>query len=619
MESLSEFDSEQDETVGDGEEFDEFDIDLACPACGAELIDDALFLAHRVCSTCRRHFWIPARERLDLLLDPGAFTETNQELVSLDPLVFHDGLPVADRLAEAREQTGVADAVVTGTGEIGGESSVFVALDLAVIGSNIGILAGEKIALAMELAISRRLPLIAICSGANGRGFEGVLSLVQLARLASLAGRMHLAGLPLIAIASHPTSGAVQLAFANQADLLFAEPGAHIGYDAAQRTGEPAESLLARGEIDAIVDRGAQRELLTTLLRLFARRGVPRPRPDEPLAEHDTALAWEEVRVVHRVDRPAATDYLHHLAPRFIELHGDRIGADDETIAAGIGRIDGVAVAILCLSRVGAGISAGAYRKASRLIRLAAHLEMPVIGLIDPPPSDDGVPTAATAAALSAFLGHVTQAPVPLVGVALGEIRGAAAFPFAIADRLIMQEHALLTMPQAESAATAKDCLRWGIASAVAREPGAGAHVDLAAAADQLEIAISNALADLAGSSPRRLLDERARRLRTLGMASPETRESLKIEIRELQEWQRLVSRSFDDLRQRWELRPMSLPTFSGKPTMPHLPAKMNLPTISLPKFSFKKPDLAEIAERMSNARRATTRRADPPAEKDAS
>jgi hypothetical protein len=117
----------------------------------------------------------------------------------------------------------------------------------------------------------------------------------------------------------------------------------------------------------------------------------------------------------------------------------------------------------------------------------------------------------------------------------------------------------------------------------------------------------------------RRLLDDRGRRLRTLGMASAEVREPVNVEIRELQEWQKLVTRSFEELRQRWEHRQLALPTFSGKPSLPHLPGKMALPAISLPKFTFKKPDFSEFADRMATARKNAARRADPPPERDVS
>jgi len=601
----------------DNAEFDEFDLDLTCPTCGADLIEDEMFRVHRVCSACRRHFWIPVRERLELLLDAGSFAESNEELVSLDPLIFHDRLPVADRLAGTREQPSISEAVITGFGAIGGEQAVFVALDLAVIGSNIGILAGEKISLAMEAAISRRLPLVSVCSGTNARGFEGVLSMVQLARLASLAGRMHLAGLPLIAIETHPTSGNVQLGFANQADFVFAEPGAHIGFETSSRTGALAETLLERGEIDDVIERARQREHLTVLLNLLARRGVTRPRPDEPIAAGETVSRWRDLRLVRRDDRPRARDYVERLSPSFIRLHGDRAGADEQSVTIGIGRIDGVAVAILGVDRHVGVLGAGAYRKASRLLKIATHFEMPMVSFIDPPVDADGAAVANAGSALSSFLGHIVQAPVPLVSVLLGEVSGASSFPFAIADRVPMLEHAVLTIPQAERAASARDCIRWGIATEIVREPEDGAHADPRAAAHQIEIAVSNALAELSGMGSRRRLDERARRLRSLGMASAEIRASVDVEILELQEWQKLVSRSFEDLRQRWQ---SNLPAFSAKPSMPHFSGKMNLPTISLPKFGFKKPDFSEFADRMAAARKtAATRRADPLVEKDAS
>ena len=592
---------------------DEFDFDLTCPSCGSDLIDDELFGVLRVCSICRRHFWMPVRERLALLLDSDSFVESNEALLSLDPLVFHDRLPVADRLAEAREQPGVSDAVVTGFGAIGGENVVVAALDLAVIGSNIGILAGEKIALAMEAAISRRLPLVAFCSGVNSRGYEGVLSLVQLARLASLSSRMHLAGSPFIAIATHPTSGIVQIGFANQADFIFAEPGAHLGFEPLLRTGEPAETLLKRGEIDDVVDRGQLRERLTTLLNLLARRGVTRPRPEEPIPPSESGARWDDARLLHREDRPRARDYIQAISPSFIELHGDRAGSDDSSVTIGLGRIDGVAAAMLAVDRDRGALREGAYRKASRLLTIATHLEMAVVTFVDPP-SAAASPNAGSA--LPSFLGHVVQAPPPLVSVVTGEVSGAASFPFVIADRMVMQEHALLTIPHGEIAANARDCLRWGIAAAIVREPDGDSYADRAATARQIEIAVSNALAEISAIGPRRLHDERARRLRSLGMASADIRASVDVEIRELQEWQKLVSRPFEDLRQRWQT---NLPALGGKPSMPHFAGKMNLPTISLPKFAFKKPDFSEFADRMAAARKsAVTRRAEAPADRDA-
>src|SRR4051812_22581224 len=105
------------------------DFELDCPTCGINLLGSELFDRFRICPTCHRHFSLPARERLALIVDPDTFQETNAALISVDPLVFHDQLPFPDRLAEAQERSGVSEAVITGLGEIGGQPAVLALLD----------------------------------------------------------------------------------------------------------------------------------------------------------------------------------------------------------------------------------------------------------------------------------------------------------------------------------------------------------------------------------------------------------------------------------------------------------------------------------------------------------
>src|SRR5829696_7032539 len=153
---------------------------LACPSCGVELTGTNAFETYRVCPGCHRHFPIPGRERLRLLVDEESFRETNAALVSLDPLVFRDLLPVPDRLAPA---------------------------------------AGEKILLAMETAAARRLPLIALCTAGGARTQEGLLGLIQAPKIAAAAARLHRAGVPFVSVLAHPATGAAWTALANQADI----------------------------------------------------------------------------------------------------------------------------------------------------------------------------------------------------------------------------------------------------------------------------------------------------------------------------------------------------------------------------------------------------------------
>ena len=613
---------------------------LACPSCGVELSGTEAFETFRVCPGCHRHFPIPARERLRLLVDADSFRETNAALVSLDPLVFRDLLPVPDRLAEAAERTGgpgggVGEAVLTGTGTIAGGEVVLVVLDHAFLGASIGPVAGEKILLAMDTAAARRVPLIALCTAGGARTQEGLLGLIQAPKIAAAAARLHRAGVPFVAVLAHPATGAVWAALANQADIILAEPGARIGPGGGHGSdaAEAAEELLSRGMLDGIVDRTRLRGTLATLLGLFADRGAYRPTPDprpptpdssgEPIAARRRVAGWQEAGLARHPERPRANDYLERLVTEWIELHGDRAGNDDAAIVAGLGRIAGIPVAIIAGQR-GQPAGAGAFRKAERVLRLAGHLELPVLTLVDTPgfASGPGSDPAQTTAAIAGVIGLTGLLPVPVVSVVIGEAAGAAGMCLGIGDRILIQEHAVYTVggaartdrraaePLAASRTlTAAECRRLGVVDAVIPEPSPAAHADPAAAARALSAAIASALTELAGVGPRRLLDDRAAKLRSLGQTTPEGREAARREVRELQELQRTLARSLGDLRERLEER--GLPRGLHLPPMPQLPQIPLAEAVrdrvhfdpALPTVEWARAELVERAVRLSARR----------------
>lgn len=610
-------------------EFHTIDETLACPTCGVELTGTPDFDIYCVCPTCHRHFPIPARDRLRLLVDSETFRETNAALVSLEPLVFRDLLPVPDRLAEAAERagsgpgSGVSEAVLTGTGAIGGHQAVLIVLDHAFLGGSIGPVAGEKILLAMESATSRRLPLIALCTAGGARTQEGLLGLLQAPKIAAAAAAMHRTGVPFVSVLAHPATGAVWTALATQADIILAEPGAHVG-PSGQQSGveqvETSESLLARGLIDGVVDRPHLRETLSRLLGLFADRGAYHPAPfasfaiATPSGETDAArrraAGWEEARLAHHPERPRAEAYLTRLVTDWVELHGDRTCQDDGALLTGLGRIAGAPVAVIA-SQGTRVATAGAFRKAKRILRLAGHLELPVVAFIDAPGAEAGHDTAPaeTAAELAGLIGLIGLLPVPVISVVIGEAAGAAGVAFAAGDRLLMQEHAISTVSggsgvdrraagplTASRALTASECQRLGFADIIVPEPRPAAHANPDDAARMLGSAIATTLTELASIAPRRLLDDRALKLRALGQTTPEAREAARYEVRELQELQRTLARSLGDLRVR--LEGLQLPHLQ----VPQLPGpvrdRVHLDTSALPTLDRARSELAERMER---------------------
>jgi acetyl-CoA carboxylase carboxyl transferase alpha subunit/acetyl-CoA carboxylase carboxyl transferase beta subunit len=604
----------------------EFELD--CPTCGINLLGEELFDTFRVCPSCRRHFSLPARERLTLVVDQGTFQETNAALISVDPLVFHDQLPFPDRLAEAQERSGVSEAVITGIGEIGGQSAILLLLDFHYLGGSIGVVAGEKILLAMEMAATRRMPLIAFCSGGAARTQEGMLSLVQIAKTASASARLHRAGVPFVSVLTHPTTGGVYTGLGGQADIILAEPGAWIGLNPARRLTPGitdggttnAETMLAHGMIDAVVDRAQLRDLLSNLLNLFAVRGTPRPGAPLVSLSGGSVPTWEAEARARNPKRPTSLTYIRKLMPSFVELHGDRTTGDDPAVVCGIGRLDGVTIAIIgqergddgtAEKRAGGRMNAAGYRKAVRMMRLAGHLELPLVTMIDTPGTMTGVDAEVDGLglAISQSLAMISMLPVPVICTLIGEGGGTGAIALGVGDRILMQENAVYSvigpekagMPlhrassQATSAATSlmltsRECQRLGVVNTVIPEPLGGAHADPDFAAAQLRTAIVQSLSDLAGVGPRRLLEDRSRKIRYMGQTTPEGREAAKLELKELQELQRTLSKSIgelrDDLRVRWENRNLTLP---------------NLPNI--PRLHLHRPDLGDLADRLAALR----------------
>jgi acetyl-CoA carboxylase carboxyl transferase subunit beta len=240
---------------------------MRCPQCKATLFRKEVESRYNVCPECQYHFYLPARERIQQVLDPESFEEWFTDLTPCDPLGFKDRVPYADRLKAEQAKTGMTDAVVTGRGYIRGRPVVLGITDFAFMAGSMGSVVGEKLTRAAEEAMRLELPLIFISgSGGGARMQEGILSLMQMAKISAALGRYDRAGGLYISILTNPTMGGVAASFALQGDLTLAEPGALIGF-AGKRTiwntvrlelpegFQTSEFLLQHGFVDRIVHR----------------------------------------------------------------------------------------------------------------------------------------------------------------------------------------------------------------------------------------------------------------------------------------------------------------------------------------------------------------------------
>jgi acetyl-CoA carboxylase carboxyl transferase subunit beta len=545
---------------------------MSCFSCGAELLDSEEYAEFRVCPSCRFHYNISARRRIGLLADPKTFRETNRSYIALDPISFSKDY--RRRVLEEQKRTGLSDAVITGTVRIGGNRAVLAVIDFRFLGGTIGSVVGEKLALAFELAARRRRPMVVVVAGGVARLQEGPLALAQIAKIAAAQRRLTAARVPLICLLASPTTGAAYAGFASLADYIVAEPGALVGYASARTAGRAtrsrmtadahtAEGQLHGGMIDAVVERNQQRELLSTLIALFAnRRRVKLEKDDEKdsRGEKVEAGAWHEVQMSRHAERPTARDYIGLMAKRFVEFRGDRIASDDATVICGVGEIAGEAVIVVgqqATDGQGPWIGAAGFRKARRAMQFAARFEMPLVTLIDTPGAYAGMDAEASGLghAIASCTATMTDLPTPTVAAIIGEGGGEAALALGVADRALMLEHATFSVVTPERAAemlyrdrekveeaaealrmTARECKALKVVDVIVSEPPGGAHLEHEAAARRLGGAIARALGELQSVPNKRLLEQRYRKYRALGGQSGYITTAVAQELSELRD-----------------------------------------------------------------------------------
>jgi acetyl-CoA carboxylase carboxyl transferase alpha subunit/acetyl-CoA carboxylase carboxyl transferase beta subunit len=550
----------------------------ACLVCGASLLESELYARHRICSVCRFHYSMTARERIASLADPGSFHEINRHLISLDPISFSSRVSYTQRLFRDQRRTGLTEAVVTGTCAIGGIPAMLIVLDFGFMGGSMGCVVGEKVALALEQAARRKLATIAIVTSGGARIEEGILSLMQMAKTVIAANQLHDKGIPFISVLANPATGQAYASFANLADIILAEPGAIVGFTplrVIKETSElplphaahTSESHLEHGLLDAVVDRAQLRELLGTLLDILGTqyRLTPKQKAQEQKVELPRPHPWNSVQLARHESRPTSLDYVGRIFTSFVELHGERLYGDDKSIVCGLGQLGGQAVVVIGQQRYrgsngaegnGSRTSPEGFRKAQRALRLASKFDMPLVTLIDTPGPDLSLQAEnqGLGNAIAATIALIARLRVPTLSVIIGEGGNAGALALGVADRVLMMENAIYSTISPEEAAevmfqdearaeeaaeslrlTAQDCLKLGIVDRVVPEPLGGAHLNHDEAARQLRRILLQELAQLQAVPRGKMVRDRYKKFRNMGEYSSYFRAVIAREVNALQ------------------------------------------------------------------------------------
>jgi acetyl-CoA carboxylase carboxyl transferase subunit beta len=258
---------------------------VKCEGCRQIIWKKELEENLNVCPKCEYHFRIDAATRLALLLDDVNYTIEDEKLASTDPLNFSDTRPYKSRLLKSRAQTGLNDAIINAEGSINGRPVVLSAMEYSFIGGSMGAVVGEAITRAIERALEKRKPMIVISASGGARMMEGVVSLMQMAKISAALARLDTAHLPYISVLTDPTTGGVTASYAMLGDLNIAEPGALIGF-AGPRVIEQtirqklpegfqtSEFLLKHGMLDAVVHRKEMKSYISRALDFMTPRSA---------------------------------------------------------------------------------------------------------------------------------------------------------------------------------------------------------------------------------------------------------------------------------------------------------------------------------------------------------
>ncbi|MEU8300720.1 acetyl-CoA carboxylase carboxyltransferase subunit alpha [Micromonospora sp. NPDC048909] len=555
-----------------------------CAGCATLLYRKRLRRNLDVCPECGVHARLGAPDRVRQLVDPGSFQPLPDRLADLDPIDFVDVLPYPHRLTAARAGTGLTEAVLCGTAAMGGHPAVLAVMDFRFLGGSLGCAVGELITRAAERALDDRVPLVLVTASGGARMQEGALSLMQMATVSQAIAALREAGLLTVSVLTDPTYGGVAASFATNTDVVVAESGARMGFAGPrvirQVTGralpegfQTADFLLRHGQVDMVVPRRSLRGRLVALLaaaqggrRPVVRPAVPRQHPAPPAAVRPVAPGpidgptsepgstdadpWTTVRLARHPGRPTTLDYLENAFDGFVELHGDRLGGDCPAVVGGVARLDGRSVMVIghqkghttaeLVARNFGMASPAGHRKALRLARLAARLGLPVITLVDTPGADPGVGAEeqGQAAAIAENILALTVLPTPVLAVITGEGGSGGALALAVADRVLMLEHAVYSVispegcaailwpdrsaaPQAARALrlTAPDLHRLGVVDDIVPEPPGAAHAEPEAVARTLRNAVLGALLPLLDVPAATLVRRRRQRFRRFGAA----------------------------------------------------------------------------------------------------
>ena len=479
-----------------------------CLQCDKKIKDSELYSTYKICHNCNFHFYIKPYERINLLTDRESYVEFNQELPNEFNYIYDKYPDYAKRAQKDTERTGLNDSVLTGYASIGGNRCILTILDFSFMGGNLGLISGEKISLAIDLAVSKKLPIVSIISSSGTRLEEGMISIMQMAKITLSMANAKKFNIPSISLLTNPCTGQAYATLATFSDIIMSEPGASVGLsplkDLKHSSGSvkfesrTSDSLVSRGLIDSIVNRNHQKEEISRIIDLLNNRHKlvyeNKNKKVNEFALSDIPIDKREYISQHP-SRPSASLFLDKVFEHFFELKGDRLLENSERIVTGLAQLGGQTVMLVAQeyikdasSSIGKnGLSSTDFRKCTRAISLASKFNIPIITFIDTKGHDLSYEEEikGIGVSLGGTLLAMAELNSPSMSVLIGVGGSEAALSLDISDRRIMLENAILKIPDNNTEINKKnmvlgsrECKELDIVDIIVPEPIGGLHLN---------------------------------------------------------------------------------------------------------------------------------------------
>jgi len=479
-----------------------------CLQCDKKIKDSELYSTYKICHNCNFHFYIKPYERINLLTDRESYVEFNQELPDEFNYIYDKYPDYAKRAQKDTERTGLNDSVLTGYASIGGNRCILIILDFSFMGGNLGLISGEKISLAIDLAVSKKLPIVSIISSSGTRLEEGMISIMQMAKITLSMANAKKSNIPSISLLTNPCTGQAYATLATFSDIIMSEPGASVGLsplkDLKHSSGSvkfesrTSDSLVSRGLIDSIVNRNHQKEEISRIIDLLNNRHkLVYENKNEKVNEFalsDIPIDKREYISQHP-SRPSASLFLNNVFEHFFELKGDRLLENSERIITGLAQLGGQTVMLVAQeyikdtsSSIGKhGLSSTDFRKCTRAISLASRFNIPIITFIDTKGHDLSYEEEikGIGVSLGGTLLSMAELNSPSMSVLIGVGGNEAALSLDISDRRLMLENAILKIPDNNIEINKKnmilgsrECKELDIVDIIVPEPIGGLHLN---------------------------------------------------------------------------------------------------------------------------------------------